>query len=131
MPGPELLIGSLLMLSGFSLALWAWSTLRWAGGTGWLGPPRLVDEGPYAWCRHPQYLGMVVATLGLGMVLARALAHAAGPNLSPWAAGVVWLMPMGLLLVSRLHWVPAEEQRLAQAHGGWWADYRAQVPRGL
>jgi len=47
----------------------------------------VIDDGPYAWVRHPSYTGMLMAVLGLGIAL-DSWAAAAAALLLPLAAVV-------------------------------------------
>lgn len=101
--------GVALLGLGTALVLWATLQLRTAAGT-------LADEGPYAFSRHPMYLGAVLALAGLGPALGQPLAALAAPAFAVLAQG--WL-------------VPREEARLLARHGGWYSDYAATVRRWL
>jgi 1-acyl-sn-glycerol-3-phosphate acyltransferase len=61
-----------LLLPGSAWLLWGIAAL-WRGGGGLpvsaLPPPRLARRGPYAWTRHPIYLGFHVALFGAGLLL--------------------------------------------------------------
>lgn len=60
------ILGTLIFLLGFSLAIWA----RVALGKNWGMPmttkkePELVMSGPYVFIRHPIYTGVILAMLG-------------------------------------------------------------------
>ncbi len=63
-------IGVILAAAGIACAVWA----RWHLGTNWGMPmsvkdePELVTSGPYAYVRHPIYLGILMAMLGSALV---------------------------------------------------------------
>jgi protein-S-isoprenylcysteine O-methyltransferase Ste14 len=114
-----------LATAGLGLAM-AGAGLAWAAWAAWClvrapvplteaGPARvLVDHGPYAFGRHPMYLGGAVALLGLGLALAS----------SAWMAAAL----LGFAALDR--WmVPREEAQLRRRYGGWYSDYAAEVPR--
>ena len=73
---------------------------------------RLVTSGPYAWCRHPMYLGLAMAALG-GLAVYRT-----------WSF-VFALGALGLTASKAL----AEERLLAAEFGDRWAEYASSVPR--
>jgi len=108
--------GTVLALAGFGWMLWAaWllrregTTIRPAGQ-----PTVLIEEGPYRFGRHPMYLGMAAAMLGLALALGVPLL----------AAGAVAFV----VVVRRVH-IPFEEARLQRTFGGWYSDYAAHVRR--
>ena len=102
-------IGLTLIAAGLAWIGWAGWTLRRAG-------PRLVDEGPFRFGRHPMYLGSVLALLGVALLLGQPAVAAAAMAYA--------------LLVDRWR-IPCEEQRLRQAFGGWYLDYAASTRRWL
>ena len=64
--------GWVLLASG--TALWLWGHLWFSAFSGGLPisslpAPRLVTSGPYAWFRHPIYLGFTMGLAGLGCAL--------------------------------------------------------------
>lgn len=90
--------------------LWRlWATLFVAGRK----DVDLVRDGPYAACRHPLYLGSIVAASGIGLTT-RSLALALA---LPLVIGV-------LAVVSARR----EDAALAAAHGAAWREYRAATP---
>jgi protein-S-isoprenylcysteine O-methyltransferase Ste14 len=93
--------------------LWRlWSTLFIAGRK----EAELVREGPYARCRHPLYLGSVVAAAGIGLTTRSLVISTA----LPLAIGV-----LAVLAARR------EDAALAAAHGAAWRDYRDLTPAFL
>jgi protein-S-isoprenylcysteine O-methyltransferase Ste14 len=110
--------GTLLAAAGIGWALWAAWHLRRAGTP--LAPAAqpavLVEEGPYRFGRHPMYLGLAAAMVGLAIALGV-------PTLLLAAAAFA-------VVVARIH-VPFEEQRLRRHFGGWYSDYAARVRRWI
>ncbi len=107
--------GAALALLGLLWAAWAALTLAQAhrqAGTRRGMPPRLVDEGPFRWGRHPMYLGAALALVGFALALA-------------WP----WLLVAALAFVAAVQrWrIPHEEQQLRRAFGGWYSDYASSV----
>ncbi len=72
---------------------------------------RLVTSGPYAFVRHPMYLGILLTGLG-GILLYRT-----------WTLVFIALTGIGLVLRAR-----REEQVLAAEFGQAWQDYCRKVP---
>lgn len=110
-------VGVALGLGGFGLALWARLALARAFAPTAAVPPgnRVVEEGPFAYVRHPFYLGMLVALAG-GVLVLDSLA-----TLVCLAA----LVPLVEVVARR------EEAHLSRALGQLYRDYRDRVPRWL
>jgi protein-S-isoprenylcysteine O-methyltransferase Ste14 len=112
------LAGAMLAGAGGVWLAWAWVCLRIAGTP--IRPadrPRLlVDHGPFAFGRHPMYLGTTAALAGLALAL--------GVPMLGLAAAAFWAV------VANVH-VPHEEAALKRAFGGWYSDYVAQVRRWI
>jgi protein-S-isoprenylcysteine O-methyltransferase Ste14 len=109
-------LGLATAAGGLVWAAWAaWCLVRAPAPLTEAGPARvMIDHGPFAFGRHPIYLGAAVALLGLGVALA-----------SPaWTVAAL----LGFAAIDR--WlVPAEEAQLRRRYGGWYSDYAAEVPR--
>ena len=73
----------------------------------------IVRDGPYARCRHPLYLGSLVAVTGLALSTRSLVLTLVLPAVLAW-----------LLAVS----IRREERYLADRHGAAWADYASRVP---
>jgi protein-S-isoprenylcysteine O-methyltransferase Ste14 len=106
--------GLLAQTAGFVLVaaavLWRlWTTLFVAGRK----ETELVREGPYARCRHPLYLGSMVASLGIGLTTRSVAMTVALP------------LAIGALAVVAAR---REDAALAQVHGDAWREYRAATP---
>ncbi|WP_088313114.1 isoprenylcysteine carboxylmethyltransferase family protein [Kineosporia sp. R_H_3] len=92
---------------GFWLITAAWQVLHQAARS-----RRLAVEGPYAWLRHPQYLGFLLVMLGF------LLQWPTIPTLA--------MFPVLALVYARL--ARREERTVAQAFGPAWDQYAATVP---
>lgn len=109
-------LGLALAAAGLAWSAWAaWALVRAPAPLTAAGPARvLVEHGPYAFGRHPMYLGGAVALLGFGLAL----------------ASTAWMVAALLAFAVVDRWlVPAEEARLRRQYGGWYSDYAADVPR--
>ena len=73
----------------------------------------VVSDGPYGRCRHPLYLGSLVAGLGLA--------------LSTRSLVISLLVPI-VLAGMLVHAIRREERFLARRHGAAWSAYAARVP---
>jgi protein-S-isoprenylcysteine O-methyltransferase Ste14 len=109
-PGPgRQLAADLLLIAGNAWAVWALRSL--GRNLSVLAQTRqLADRGPYRWVRHPLYLGEIVASLGLALVI------------DSIAATAVWL----LLCVLQAYRALAEE-RLLQRTMPEYAAYRRRT----
>ena len=76
----------------------------------------VIDRGPFAWSRNPLYVGLLVASAGVGLV-----------------AGSVWALVALPLEWALLRWgaVLPEEQYLAAKFGAAYTDYTGRVRRWL
>lgn len=87
-----------------------------AGGRGMQTlPDRLLTTGPYGFCRNPMYLGHLIFSLGLMLVLR-----------SPVA--VVLAVCRCVYFTQRVQW---DEERLLRRFGGEYEAYRGRVKRWL
>jgi protein-S-isoprenylcysteine O-methyltransferase Ste14/prolipoprotein diacylglyceryltransferase len=114
---PPLWISTSLFASGSSLLVGSMLTLALAG-RGWpishLPPTWLVTRGPYAWMRHPIYVGYALMLVGAGLWFG--------------SAGVAWGAG-ALLWGGWLTYATAfEEPRLAERYGAAFEAYRRRVP---
>jgi protein-S-isoprenylcysteine O-methyltransferase Ste14 len=115
-----LIAGSLLYFPGLALVLWSRLTLAemyyvsGSFGAQLFTGHRLITGGPFAYVRHPMYLGILLVALG-GLLLYRT-----------WT--FVFLLANVPALVIR---ACREEAALAEAFGEQWATYCEQVPPWL
>lgn len=97
--------GALLVVSGIAIRVWAAGCLR--------KQETLAMQGPYAFIRHPLYLGTGLAMCGQGLMSCLLPA--------PFLVALLWFC---------LYWpvIREEEAYLADRYGGAFARYRALVP---
>jgi protein-S-isoprenylcysteine O-methyltransferase Ste14 len=74
----------------------------------------VVRSGLYRFVRHPSYVGLLIAFLGLGVFFAN------------WLSILGLLIPITLAVLNR---VAKEEQALLDALGSEYADYCSQTKR--
>ncbi len=105
--------GLILFLAGLSVTFWARRTLgaMWGVSTSrqvkLLPDHRLIQSGPYAWVRHPMYLGWWFSALGLLMIY------------QTWIVLVIFIMSLAVFYRrARL-----EENVLAEKFGDEWKSY--------
>lgn len=103
-------LSNLLILAGFFLIATAWAKLHAAQRVG-----KLAVTGPYAWIRHPQYLGFIVIMVGF---------------LLQWPTFLTLLM-FPVLVVMYVRLAKAEEREAVATFGEAYARYRAAVPGWL
>ena len=85
----------------------------------------MVTSGPYRLARHPQYLGMILSTLGLTSWSVWILNNTFGIGfLSPSQTIGVWFIEL-LAYVFLAH---IEELFLSRNYGETYEDYKSQVP---
>lgn len=110
----RLLAGVLLLLGGLGLAVWARRHLAayWSGAVGLKAEHRLIQSGPYAWVRHPIYLGLLVAMVGTALLL---------------GSGVLGWLGVALASAGFLRKLLQEEHVLEQRFGEAYRAYRRQV----
>ena len=112
-----LILGTLLYFPGLALYLWGGYTLgemykpSSAFGVQLNVGHRLITHGPFAFVRHPLYLGLQIAALG-GLLVYR-----------NWTFAFVLVNFLGLFIRAR-----REEQALATEFGEQWKAYSQQVP---
>jgi protein-S-isoprenylcysteine O-methyltransferase Ste14 len=112
-PVPELLLaGAVAMAAGSVIAIFSYSTL--------LKRDQLATRGPYAFCRHPAYFGMLVS--GLGYCLA------AGYHLPTIVLSAAFFIISVPLYYRKIRF---EEERLEELHGEKFREYTQRVRRKL
>jgi protein-S-isoprenylcysteine O-methyltransferase Ste14 len=76
----------------------------------------LIVEGPFAFSRHPMYLGMVLILIGSGFALG---------SRSPWL-----VVPVFVCQINR-RFIAAEEAKLEATFGSRYLGYKRKVRRWL
>lgn len=103
-----MIVGTAISVLGILLVIRGWRQLYRAAKAG-----RLVTDGAYALVRHPQYLGLLMAVFGEGVV------H--WPTLFSLAAFPV--IAIAYVLLAR-----REERQMIEEHGAAYVNYRRRVP---
>jgi len=112
-PWWPVIAGLVLMWAGVALKLWTIYSL----GTFFTVKVvvtehhRIIDYGPYRWLRHPCYLGMIMTSVGIGLMLGDVVSIA------------MMLVVSVIVFVVRIH---VEEQALLDALG---EEYRLYMHR--
>lgn len=107
------LLGWLVFLAGMTLFTWAGLSLKGAF-FGKVKPvtEQIVADGPYRWVRHPLYLSVIAALVGLCLMLR-----------SWWGL----LSVFALFLPAVIHRARLEERALGEQFGSAWQDYAART----
>jgi len=115
---PFNLTGILFMLCGLWINIRTSNYFKKAGTTvkPFQTSTQLVTTGFYRYSRHPMYLGMLLALLGIFLLLG---------SFSP-----VVVLPIFMILVSRRFIIP-EEEMLCNTFGEAYEKYKKQVRRWL
>jgi protein-S-isoprenylcysteine O-methyltransferase Ste14 len=114
----ELVAGSVLLILGMVLNIWAERLFRWndVGVCPFSRVPLLIDRGPYRLTRNPMYLGLISLNLGATLV--------SGVLANAWSsiAFVIWL---------HYAYVLPEEAFLRNQLGSTFDAYAERVPRWI
>jgi len=111
LPRPAGVVGVALACLGTALFVWGARTMHSAETMGVTGD--LYTDGPYAYTRNPQYVGMIVGVTGFALAVDSAFVA----GLAAAHVGWVWLLPR------------AEEPHLRAEFGDAYDRYAARVPR--
>ena len=110
--------GYLMALIGIALPIWGAQIFkkRKTNILHYRNPDQIVTEGPFKLSRNPMYLGMLVILLGATVKL-----------------GILeGFLFVGLFFTVANWWyIPFEEERMKEAFGESFEDYRARVRRWL
>lgn len=112
-PTPWRVVGAIIAAGGVGVAVWGARSLgaNLTPSTIPLDPSSLVEDGAYAWVRHPIYLGLIIALMGYALAAASL----------PWAALTGLIANQFFTAKAR-----AEERHLIQRHPGY-AAYQKRV----
>jgi protein-S-isoprenylcysteine O-methyltransferase Ste14 len=114
-----LLIEKILITIGFIIIIYSTIHLQIAQSKG------LVISGPYRILRHPQYLGMIIATIGLTSWSIWWLRNTFGIGfLNPSQTIALWSIELFAYIILAI----IEEQHLIGIFNGSYEEYSAQVP---
>ena len=114
----RLIIGGCLVGAGIIINLWADKLFKKRGTS--VKPfeisTTLVTSGPFAFSRHPMYLGMLLILAGVGLCFG---------SLSPW-----FVVPIFVWQITR-RFVRPEEGKLEGTFGETYLEYKRKVRRWL
>jgi len=118
-PMPFLVLERVFIIIGLLVLVYSVTYLRIKKKEG------LVTTGPYKLIRHPQYLGMILATLGLTSLSVWILNNTYGIGfLSPSQTIGVWFIELLAYILLAL----IEELFLSRNYGEIFDNYKSQVP---
>jgi len=111
---PFNLLGIVPIVFGSVLNLWADHIFKKASTTvkPFEKPSVLIVDGPFRWCRHPMYLGMLTILLGISILC--------GSITSFIGSIAFWV-------IIRIRFVPLEEQSMMEAFGNEYRKYERRV----
>jgi len=117
-PWPYNCTGAALIVAGGVLNLWADRLFKTTRTTvkPFEPPSGLVTDGPYRLSRHPMYLGMAAAVVGLAVALGTATPFLIVPVF-------VWALAA--------KFIPAEERAMERTFGQAYRQYRRRVRKWL
>lgn len=111
---PYRFIGILLLGIGIWLNMWADGLFKRKNTT--VKPfeksSALILEGPFRFSRHPMYLGMVIALLGVAIIL---------------GSLITFLVPIAFFVSMQIVFIRHEEKALEQTFGQKYLDYKKRV----
>jgi len=111
---PYRFIGILLLGIGIWLNMWADGLFKRKNTT--VKPfeksSALILDGPFRFSRHPMYLGMVIALLGVATIL---------------GSLITFLMPIAFFISMQIVFIRHEEKALEQTFGQKYLDYKNRV----
>lgn len=119
MPVPFLIPERTFVMIGFLMLVYSVAYLRIKKKEG------LITSGPYRLIRHPQYLGMIILTLGFTSWSVWILSNTFGIGfLDPYQTIGVWFIELfAYVLLAHI-----EELYMAKKYGETFEDYKNQVP---
>lgn len=111
---PYRFIGILLLGIGIWLNMWADGLFKKKSTTvkPYEKSSALILEGPFRFSRHPMYLGMVIALLGVATIL---------------GSLITFLVPIAFFVSMQIVFIRHEEKALEQTFGQKYLDYKKRV----
>jgi len=113
-PYPWTLAGIVPVIFGGVLNIWADQLFKKRNTTvkPFERPAQLITEGPFAFSRHPMYLGMVAILLGISIICGSLMS---------------FVGPIFYWVFIRVRFIPAEEQSMIDVFGDQYSAYKDQV----
>jgi protein-S-isoprenylcysteine O-methyltransferase Ste14 len=115
---PYKLIGSISIISGFTIMMWAWFQFQKAKTA--VCPTAktttIVVNGAYRICRNPMYLGMLFMLTGIAFFM---------------DAVQSFFAPAAFVIIMDKVFIPYEEEKLLQEFGSLYVEYMKRTRRWL
>jgi protein-S-isoprenylcysteine O-methyltransferase Ste14 len=110
--------GLIIILFGVALNVWSARLLKKKSAAidFYETPTRLVIDGPFRISRNPLYLGGVILSLGIAVLL---------------GSLITFVFPTALLLILDKLYIPVEEKRLEKTFGKKYLEYKQRVRRWI
>jgi len=111
---PYRYFGILLLVIGIWLNIWADGLFKRKNTTvkPFVESSVLILEGPFRFSRHPMYLGMVLALLGVAIIL---------------GSLITFLTPIVFFIIMQIVFIPLEEKSMEKTFGQKYLDYKNHV----
>jgi len=111
-------LGIILIMLGVVLNIWSDALFKRDNTTvkPYENPAKLQIQGPFRISRHPMYLGMAMALLGLAIFL---------------GSLITFIVPIAFIIVADFIFISFEEKNLEQIFGKKYLDYKQKVRRWL
>lgn len=115
---PYTYLGFIFVSFGVVLNVWSVGALKGRNTTiDFHGTPhRLVTDGPFRISRNPTYLGGVILSLGVAVLL---------------GSLITFVFPIVLVLILDKLYIPSEEKSLEELFGGEYLEYKRRVRRWI
>jgi protein-S-isoprenylcysteine O-methyltransferase Ste14 len=115
---PYTYFGLIIILFGVALNVWSARLLKKKSATVDFHetPTRLVTDGPFRISRNPLYLGGVILSLGIAVLL---------------GSLITFVFPTALLLILDKLYIPVEEEGLEKTFGKEYLEYKQRVRRWI
>lgn len=113
------LLGTAVLICGIALAAWGRMTFAKAGAEIRPASPKnsyLIADGPFRFTRNPMYLGILLVTIGLAMII------------GTWS---MLLAPIAFFLWVNFVSIPFEEAKMERQFGESFRDYKRRVRRWI
>jgi len=115
---PVTYTGFILLISGIILNIWTDRLFKVNNTTvkPHLDPNSLITSGPFKVSRHPMYLGMTLALLGVAVIHGTVIS---------------FIFPVIFVILMNILFIPLEESKLKRLFGQKYLDYMKKVRKWI